>query len=123
MTAPRRLSVLTWYGVLGAPLAWAGAHVAAWWVSESNCSVGTAGWPLSVDAWVIALVVLAGTIAIGSEGAAIVAFRKTRDAGEGLPGSRLHFLSIIGIVVGVLFLTLIALNGLATLGLGKCVQS
>ena len=123
MTARRRLSIVTWYGVLGAPLAWAGAHVVEWLVSESNCSAGGGGWHLSLDVWVLALVLVAGALAAGAEAAAIVAYRSTRDAGDGLPGSRLHFLAIIGIVLGVLFLTLIVMSGLATFRLGECVQS
>jgi hypothetical protein len=123
VTATRRLSLVTWYGVLGAPLAWAGAHVADWLVSESDCSIGGSGWDLSVDAWVLALVAISGVFAAGSMAAAVVAFLTTRRAGDALPGSRLHFLSTIGIVLGILFLTLIALNAVATIGLGECVQS
>jgi hypothetical protein len=120
---PVRLSLLTWYGVLGAPLAWAAAHVTGWLMTETACSPGGSRWSVSVDAWSLGLVVAAGVVAVGSWAAAIWAFRATREAGPELPWSRLHFLSIIGMTVGLLFTTLIVISGLGAFALQECVGS
>jgi hypothetical protein len=121
--APHSRSLLVWYGVLGAPVAWASSHVVGWIVTETACSTAGNGWAISVNAWSAALLLGAGTIAAGAEAAAIWSFRRTRGAGEDLPGARLHFLSVIGILLGILFFTLIVISAIGSIALTECVQS
>ena len=42
-TGGRRLNLLQWFGLGGAPLAWAVMHVAGWGVSELHCAQGRLG--------------------------------------------------------------------------------
>jgi hypothetical protein len=120
---PTSRSLLVWYGVLGAPIAWAASHVIGWLVTETACSTAGSGWQLSVNAWSATLLVAAGATAAGAEAAAIWSFRATRGAGEDLPGARLHFLAVIGILLGVLFLTLIVISAIGSIALTECIQS
>ena len=46
-----------------------------------------------------------------------------RESGDELPASRIHFLAVIGMMLGVLFLALILMAGIGTLFLPECVQS
>jgi len=112
----------TWYGVLGAPAAWALFLVAGVEVTQTACSPAGAG-AVSLDAWTIVLTVIAGAAAVGAEVAAVATFLATRDAGHELPASRVHFLSVIGIALGVLFTALIVMSGVGSLWLQECVQS
>jgi uncharacterized membrane protein YidH (DUF202 family) len=116
-----RTERLVWFGVLGGPLAWTLSLVLGVEVSDAACS--TVGAPASLDAWALGIAVVGGLVAAAAEVAAIGVFRATRDSGHELPASRIHFLSVIGMVVGALFLVLILMSGLGSLALPECVQS
>ncbi len=113
--------LVAWYGVLGAPAAWALSLLVGVEVTDAACS--RVGAPGSLDTWALGITVVAGLAAAGAEAAAIVTYRATRDSGKELPAARIHFLSVIGIAVGVLFLVLILMSGLGALALPECVQS
>jgi len=112
---------VTWYGVVGAPAAFALFHLAGVSASEAACS--PVGIPGSFDTWSLVFTVAAVLAALGAEAAAILTYRVTRESGKELPASRVHFLSVIGITVGVLFLALILMGGVGSLVLPECVQS
>jgi hypothetical protein len=124
-----RLRTLSWFGLLGAPLAWTVQHVTGFALTQAQCGGAGAGWDVHVDAWTIAVTAPAAAIAILAELASIKVFRETRSA-EGAGGSeepppkgRVHFLATVGIVISPLFLFIILMSGLGTVFLPECVQS
>jgi hypothetical protein len=114
-------AAVRWYGVVGAPAAFALFHLAGVATSEAACS--PVGIPGSLDTWSLALMLVAVLAALGAEAAALLTYRATRGSGKELPASRVHFLSVIGITVGVLFSALILMGGVGNLVLPECVQS
>jgi hypothetical protein len=122
-----RLAPLSWFGLLGAPFAWAIQHVTGFALTQAQCN--GAHLDVHVDAWTIAVTAPAAAIAILAELASIKVFRETRQA-EGAGGSeepppkgRIHFLATIGIVISPLFLFIILMSGLGSVFLAECVQS
>jgi hypothetical protein len=119
-------ATILWLGVFGAPLAWAVQHVTGYALTEATCGeAGTSGWDIHMDAWTIVVSGAAVVVALAAIAAAIVTFRATRDAeSEGEPPrARFHFLAIIGLTIGPLFLAMILMSGLGAVFLTECVQS
>ena len=119
--------VLSWFGLLGAPLAWAAQFVVGYWLTEIGCSVG-GDRGLPVDAWTVAVTAVAAALAVLAAVAAITMFRETRQvAGEGgseepPPKGRVHFLATVGIVIAPLFLFIIVMSGVGVVVLEDCRQ-
>jgi hypothetical protein len=116
------LRVLLWFGVLGAPAAWATQHVTGFALTQAECGAGFHG-QIALDGLTIAVTVAAAAVAVAAELCAIAVFRRTRDAGEEPPGSRVHFMAIIGMTIGPLFLAIILMSGLGVAVLENCRQS
>ena len=130
----RQLGVVQWVGVMVAPLAWTGQHVVGYGVGQARCEVGAA-WNIGFDTWQLAILAAAGLLILVSEAAAITVFVATREVNYGdgppdegrwprvVPTSRLHFFATAAMVANVLFLTVILLDGLASVFDSLCVQS
>ena len=116
------LSVRLWFGVLGAPLAWAIQHVAGFAVTLAACDAAGARWDVPVDGLTVAVTAVAALIALLAELSAIGIYRATRDAGEEPPASRVHFLAVIGATISPLFLAIILMSGLGSTFLANCQQ-
>ena len=121
MKIPNR--VLLWFGVLGAPFAWAAQHVAGYGLTEAACGLAGKRTGVALDPWTIVVMVLGETVAVLAAVAAVAVFLATRDAGEEPPPSRIHFLSVIGMTISPLFALIILMSGLGSLFLTNCVQS
>lgn len=118
---------LQWFGLLGAPFAWAAQHVVGFWLTEVGCDRGGVSG-LSIDSWTAVITALAAATALLAEVAAIRAFRATREA-RGMGGSeedppegRVHFLATVGIAIAPLFFFIIVMNGVGVLVLQNCHQ-
>jgi hypothetical protein len=105
--------------VFGAPAAWTAQHLTGYTLTVATCRQAGA---LDMDAWTIAVTAAAAVIAIAAIAAAVVTFRATRGAEEP-PDARIHFLAVIGITIGPLFLAMIVMSGLGATLLPRCVQS
>jgi hypothetical protein len=116
-----RIEALVWFGVLGGPVTWALFHLMGIEVTDAACS--PVGVPASVDAWSLGIAIGGGVIAAAAGTASVVVFRATRESGEELPASRIHFLSVIGMTVSLLFFALMVMQGLGSFFLPECVQS
>lgn len=125
LRAPTAASqLLNWFGVLGAPLAWAGMHVVGYGVADAACSPAGSGWGLEPNTWATALTIACGTVALAAIVATVRVWRATRTSEDAPPPvGRMHFLATIGLVVAPLFLLLILLAGLGATVLPRCVQS
>jgi hypothetical protein len=116
-----RIEALVWFGVLGGPVTWALFHLMGLEVVQATCS--PVGSPGPYDAWALGIAVAGGAIAMAAGAVSIHVFRATRESGDELPASRIHFLSVIGMTVSVLFFALMVMQGLGSYFLPECVQS
>jgi hypothetical protein len=116
-----------WFGLFGAPAAWALLHVAGLQMQFATCHDNAAGpgFHFDVDAWTLAITIVAAAVAVLAGLAAVTAFRATRDAEEDdpPPAGRIHFLAVIGMTITPLFLAMILMAGLGEVFLPSCVQS
>jgi hypothetical protein len=118
LTVPAMLA----FGVLGAPAAWTTQHVTGFALTQAECSAAYR-CDVAFDGVTIAVMATAAAVALLAELSAIAVFRQTRDAGEEPPGSRIHFLAIVGMTIGPLFLAMILMSGLGAVFLAPCTQS
>ncbi len=117
-------ALLLWFGLLGAPAAWAVQHVAGYALTEASCNeAARAGWNVHLDAWTIVVTAAGLGVALAAGAAAIATFRRSRDAGTDPPGARIHFLAIVAVTITPLFVCIMLMSGLGTLFLPACTQS
>jgi hypothetical protein len=121
----RRLEILQWYALLGGALAWTSLHVLGYFVSVARCSQAVGRWGVSAGLWTGLLTAAAAAAVLSAELAAVVVFRETRSVDRDAPGptGRLHFFAVAALVGNVLFLLLVALDGLGTLYHLPCRQA
>jgi hypothetical protein len=108
--------ILMWYGFLGGAAAWALQLVLGDGIEESACSQGAS----DTKAWIVALTLLLGGVALGSSAAAFLTWRWADRRGD--ERGAVSFLALTGIFAGFFFLVLIALGGLQLLTLDSCNQ-
>ena len=120
----RRASLLMWFGVWAAPVAWALQHAAGVMFGLAQCNPNGARWQVPLKTWDVLIAGGCAVVAIAGIVAATMAFRGTSDCSEAPPpGSRIHFMAAMALTIGPLFLAIIVLNGLGT-GLNDlCRQS
>jgi hypothetical protein len=123
------LEALSWFGLLGAPIAWTAMHVVGYGLTEASCGPAGSRWSIGVDGWTVALTAVAAATAALAGLAAVAAFFRTRGV-KGVGGSeepppkgRIHFLAVVGIAISPLFLAIIVMDGLGVVFLADCVQS
>jgi hypothetical protein len=115
-------SVLLWFGVFGAPFAWATQHVLGFALTEASCGLAGKRTGIALDPWTIGVTAIGATIAALAAASAVTVYRATRDAGDEPPASRVHFLSIVGMTISPLFLLIILMSGLGSIFLTNCRQ-
>jgi hypothetical protein len=114
---------LQWFGLFGAPLAWAAAHLLGFGFAEGACNAGGVLWGIDPTTWVIAVTVAAAAVAIAAEASAIALWRDTRRVAVGEPPlDRLHFFAVSSMAVGVIFLSVILMNGVGAVYVSGCHQ-
>jgi hypothetical protein len=120
----RRASLLMWFGVWAAPVAWALQHAAGVMFGIAQCNPNGRRWQISLATWDVAIAIVCALVALAGIVAAILAFRGTSERSEAPPpGSRIHFMAAMALTIGPLFLAIIVLNGLGTGLVDVCRQS
>jgi hypothetical protein len=123
----RRADALMWFGLFGAPFAWAAQHVTGVMLTIAACHDNTAGpdWRPGVDAVAAVVTAAAALVAVLALLSAVAAWRRVREADDSdpPPAGRIHFLGIIGLAISPLFLAIILMSGLGTIFLSECAQS
>jgi Mn2+/Fe2+ NRAMP family transporter len=107
---------------MGAPGAWVLQHVTGFTLTQAQCSTAYHG-ELAFQGLTLAVMAVAAAVAVLAELSAIAVYRRTRDLGDEPPASRMHFLSIVGMTIGPLFLAIILMSGLGAAFLDSCTQS
>ncbi|HEY1276776.1 MAG TPA: hypothetical protein VGF25_17835 [Thermoleophilaceae bacterium] len=110
-----------WFGVFGAPAVWVVQFVGGYTLGAADC--GGAGLDIPFDALTAAFTAVAACVAVAAGLTALGVFRETRDVGDEPPGSRVHFLSIVGMTIAPLFVAIILMSGLGAIVLESCHQS
>jgi hypothetical protein len=117
-------SGILWFAVLGAPAAWVTHFVTGFALTEASCNTVGRTSDVPLDGLTAGLTAGAAAVALLAWVAALRAFRVTRMVGENAPppGSRVHFLAIVGVLVAPLMLAIILLSGIGVLVLDGCRQ-
>ena len=119
----RRVSLLTWFGLLAAPLAWVGQHMFGVMLVEAACNPSGIVWAVPVDGATTAATAVAAVIAVLGGVAALLAYRSIPKDETDPPEARVRFIAIIGIAISPLFLAIVLMSGITVVGLPECVQS
>jgi hypothetical protein len=123
----KRADLLMWMGLFAAPAAWAVQDLTGIWLEIVRCHDNTPGAAagLPVDGITVVVSAVAAVVAIAGLGAAILAWRATRDADDSdpPPSGRIHFLAVIGITISPLFIAMILMSGTGGTVISECVQS
>ncbi|HEY5431209.1 MAG TPA: hypothetical protein VIK04_18980 [Solirubrobacteraceae bacterium] len=125
---------LVWFGVLGGPVAWVLQFAANLFFTFAQCNQPTQRFNLAVHTWEILLSVVALAIGLASTMVSLRIFRATfgiddvdaqelRGDGTAPPLGRVHFLSIVGLTVNSLALTIIVMTAIGAPLLPICQQS
>ena len=116
---------MQWFGLLGAPLAWAVQLVMGYGVTEARCEPGGSRWGVAVDTWQITLIVAAGAVVVFAELCALTLYFLTRDVPyDGQPPlGRRHFFVFASSLGNLLFLNAILLGGIGAVEHVACRQS
>ena len=119
------VSPLLWFGVLGAPLAWAVQFGVGYWISEAQCSPTGGQWQIPVRSWAIAVGAIGEVVAVSALLVALWLFRGSAgaDVKEAPPEGRIRFLAVVGMTIAPLFIFLIAMTAVGTAVLYPCSQS
>ncbi len=124
---------LLWFGVLGGAVAWAVQFVANLAFTLAQCQQ-PARWMLPVHSWEIGISVAALLVGLASSACALSLFRRTyhidhvmvqelHGDGHQPPLGRVHFLSIIGLTLNVISMTIIVMTAIGAPLLPVCQQS
>jgi hypothetical protein len=121
----RRLSILQWFGVLGAAVALGAEFLAATGLSQAACNPGSARWGIPHDALQAVLTAVGAAVVLAAEGAAFAVFRATRNVDEQAPPpqGRMHFFATAALAANAIFLMIILITGIATIVDPLCRQS
>lgn len=117
--------MLAWFGVFGAPFAWAAQHAGGIFLTLGACDRAGRYYGVSVDAITIAVTVPAALIAVLSGVASVLAWRANREVAKDdpPPQGRVFFLSVVGMTTTPLFFFIIVMSGSGVLALELCRQS
>jgi hypothetical protein len=122
-----RAGALAWIGTLGPPAAWFVQHIGGWATGLAKCPDNADGpdWNVPVHGVTLVLGIATAAIVVLCEVASVLAWRATRDAddSDAPPAGRIHFLSVIGMTIGPLFLAIIVMSSAGALVANGCVQS
>jgi hypothetical protein len=118
--APRVVSLLQAYAIVAPPLAWAVQLVVGYGFTEAACGAGGVSGGIGIHAWEAILSAAVGAVAASAWVGAIALHAATGRGEIDDPLGRVRFLSTVAIVIGLIFLTLIAFTAGGTLALDGC---
>jgi hypothetical protein len=127
-------TALVWFGVLGGAGAWLVQFLINLAFSLAQCNRHPGRWQLPVHGWEIGLSVAALAVGLSAEGVCVRLYRRTfrldhiaaaerRGEGSPPPAGRISFLSMVGLTVNLLALTIIVMTGIGAPLLPVCQQS
>ena len=121
----RRLEILQWVGLMAGALVWTAQHVVGYGITEAECSRGGMHWGISNGVWQGALLGAAAACVLAAELAALAVVVQTRRSSyeSPPPPGRVRFFAIAAATANLIFLTIIVLDGLASILNIACRQA
>jgi len=121
----RRLGVLQWVGLLGGGAVWWSQHLVGLGVTSAECNAGGAGWGIDNDLWQGAILGVSALLVVAAGGAAAAVLVRTRGTSYEDPPApgRIRFFAVAAAVANVIFLSIILLDGVASIVSVTCRQS
>ena len=118
------LEFLQWFGLGGAALVWASQHVLGYGTTVARCGAGGVRYGIDLHTWELATGLVALSLALAAEAAAVTVALRTRDvAYDGPPpDGRRHFFALAAVVGNLLFIVVILLSSLSDLAFDPCRQ-
>jgi hypothetical protein len=114
---------------------WFSQHLVGYGVGQAVCRSGGMNWGVDFDLWQLLMMAIGGFCCLGGWSCALAVFLHTKGAdwGDGPPGEgrfggqppygRLHFFAAAALVANVFFLTIMLLDGTASVVDAICRQS
>jgi hypothetical protein len=127
--AETRRSVLLWFGVLAAPLAWTAQVIIAPDIAEILCYPGaeTSGrgeiYGFALESFLLALTLVLLLVALAGLLVALGCLRGLRATDDSTPARRATWMAGAGILVSALFAIAIAVGFIPLIFLGSCTTS
>jgi len=121
----RRLELLQWSGLLVGALVWAAAHVIGFGTTEASCNAASPTFGIDFSLWEGLITGLAGLAALSAALAATRVLVLTRDVSyeDEPPIGRIRFFAIAALIANVLFVMMIVLYAVGSIGNTPCVQA
>jgi len=121
----RRLELLQWSGLLVGALVWVAAHAIGCVTREGRCNVASP--PFGIDLRLLEGLItgFAGLVALSAALAASAVLVSTRDVSyeDEPPIGRIRFFAIAALIANVLFVMMIVLYAVGSIGNTPCVQA
>lgn len=121
----RRLEVLQWTGLLLGAAMWGAAHVIGFGTTEASCNAAAPTFGIDFHLWEGLITGLAGLVAMSAGLAATAVLVLTRDVSyeDDPPIGRIRFFAIAALIANVLFVMIVVLYLVGTLGNTPCTQA
>jgi hypothetical protein len=121
----RRLEILQWTGLLLGAVMWGAAHVIGYGTVEANCNSAGPSFGIDLHLWQALINGLSGAVSLGAALAATAVLVLTRDVSyeDEPPVGRIRFFAIAALIANVLFVMMVVLYTVGTLGNTPCTQA
>lgn len=127
--AETRESLLLWFGIFAAPLAWTAQVFVAPDLNEVLCLPGASAsgrgtvFGMDVEVFLVGVSATAALVALLGFASAYSCLRRLRRAGDGTPGTRASWMAAAGVFVSLLFLLGIVVGFIPMIFLEACEVS
>jgi hypothetical protein len=127
--AETRQSLLLWFGVLAAPLAWTAQVIIAPDLAEILCYPGAAGsgrgnvWGIGLEVFLVGVTAVATAVAALGVAVSVACWRRLLASDDATPARRATWMALSGILVSALFLIAIMVGFIPMVFLESCTPS
>ena len=121
----RRLELLQWTGLLLGAAMWGAAHVIGYGTTEARCNAAAPTFGIDFHLWEGLINGLAGIVAVTAALAATAVLVLTKDVSyeDDPPIGRIRFFAIAALIANVLFIMMVLLYAIGSIGNTPCVQA
>jgi hypothetical protein len=128
-TAETRQSLLLWFGILAAPLAWTAQVLVAPDLAEVLCYPGAAAsgrggvYGVPLEDFLLYFSVALAAVAAGGQAVSWRCWRRLRGSADPTPARRATWMALAGMLVSALFLIAIVVGSIPLFLLESCTPS
>lgn len=121
----RRLEILQWTGLLVGALVWAAAHVVGFGTTEASCNGAAPVFDIDFHLWEGLINGFAALVGLTAALAAATVLVQTREVSyeDDPPIGRIRFFAIAALIANVLFIMMVLLYLVGSLGNTPCTQA